>query len=149
MATALVLTPEGDFYQTDIPSDEGHKVIHDIVDGWFDCVRQEQFVGYVNDEGLLIGLPVNIVASVLFGRPLVGNCVILGSLNENGEYDGENYDVPSALLVEEIQDEFHKLNADPSVKETIETIIAGMDFSPTITSLSDTEFSAWLNGEGE
>lgn len=149
MATALVITAEGDFYQAEIPTDEGHKVIHEIVEGWFDCVRHEAVVGYVHDEGLLIGLPVNVIASALFGRPLVGNCVILGALNERGEYDGENHNVPNGLLSQEFVTEAHKLLADEAVKVKIEEIISEMDFSPTITTLTDDELDAWFAGEGQ
>jgi hypothetical protein len=148
MATALVITAEGDFYRTDIPTEEGHKVIHEIVEGWFDCVRSETVVGYVHDEGLLIGLPVNVVASALFGRPLVGNCVILGALNERGEYDGENYNVPSGLLSQEFMNEAHKLLADETVKERLTEIISEMDMMPTIVPMSDEDMDSWLSGEG-
>ena len=149
MATALVITAEGDFYQTEIPSEEGHTIIHEIVEGWFDCVRREAVVGYVHDEGLLIGLPVNVVASALFGRPLVGNCVVLGALNERGEYDGENHNVPSGLLSQDFITDAHKLLADETVKTQIEAIISEMDFAPTVTTLTDDEMDAWLSGEGE
>jgi hypothetical protein len=149
MATALVITAEGDFYQTDIPSENGHNVIHEIVDGWFDCVRREAVIGYVHDEGLLIGLPVNVVASALFGRPLVGNCVVMGALNERGEYDGENHDAPSGLLSNEFIDEALKLLSDETVKEQLTQIVTEMDLAPKFVSLTDDEMDAWLTGEGE
>jgi hypothetical protein len=146
MANALVITAEGDLYQTDIPSEEGHKVIHEIVEGWFDCVRKESIVGYVNDEGLLIGMPINVIASALFGRPLVGNCVVLGALNSRGEYDGENYDVPTGLLSDEFVTDAHKVANDESVALALTTIIEEMDMTPQIVSMSDDEFTAWLEG---
>ena len=58
----------------------------------------ETFVlcGYVHDEGLLIGLPINDRASIMFQRELVGDVVIISGTNPtNGEYDGDNYDVPT------------------------------------------------------
>lgn len=42
--------------------------------------------GYANDEGLYLGMPVNPVASILFGQYLVGNVVIIGAPDDNG-YD--------------------------------------------------------------
>lgn len=52
-------------------------------------------VGYVHDEGLLIGLDTNDRASVLFERTLVGDVVVVSGTNPfDLEYDGYNYDVP-------------------------------------------------------
>jgi hypothetical protein len=146
MANALVITAEGDLYQTDIPSEEGHRVIHEIVDGWFDCVAKESIVGYVNDEGLLIGLPVNVIASALFGRPLVGTCVVLGALNSRGEYDGENHDVPMGLLSDEFATDAQKVASDENVALALTTIIEEMDMAPKFVPMSDEDMNAWLEG---
>jgi hypothetical protein len=83
---------------------EGHTDIQKLVGGHFDCVstnvgREDvAFVGYVHDEGLLIGLEYNYLASALFGRDLVGDCVLLWGLSPDGEYDGDNYDMPSEMV---------------------------------------------------
>lgn len=55
-------------------------------------------VGYINDEGLILGLEFNYIASALFGREIVGNCVIVWGLNSDGVYDGESYDLPSDIV---------------------------------------------------
>jgi hypothetical protein len=55
-------------------------------------------VGYINDEGLILDLEFNYIASALFGREIVGNCVAVWGLNENGVYDGESYDLPSDIV---------------------------------------------------
>ena len=68
-----------------------HTTIHEQVGGWFDCVTTESLVGYVHDEGLLIGLQLNPIATALFGRILVGNCVVYSHLNDKGEYDGDSH----------------------------------------------------------
>jgi hypothetical protein len=53
-------------------------------------------VGYVHDEGLLLDMPLNERACVLFERKLVGDVVVVSGTNpDNGVYDGENYDMPS------------------------------------------------------
>ena len=53
-------------------------------------------VGYVHDEGLLLDMPLNRRACVLFERELVGDVVIVSGTNPtSGAYDGDNYDVPS------------------------------------------------------
>lgn len=148
MATALVITAGGDLYQTDIPTEDGHTLIHEIVGGWFDCVRGEEIVGYVHDEGLLIGLPVNAVASMLFQRPLVGDCVVIGSLNEQGEYDGENHDVPKAYTSGRFYDFASEIVNNEVIQAMLTKTIAEMDFSPTIVPMDDEQINAWLNGEG-
>jgi hypothetical protein len=68
-----------------------HTTIHEQVGGWFDCARQDDLVGYVHDEGLLLGLPLNPVATALFGRIIVGNCVVYNSVDSKGEYDGADH----------------------------------------------------------
>lgn len=73
------------------------KIIHNLVDGYFDVVRppnrEQHFVGYVHDEGLLIGLEPNALASAIFGRFLCGPCVIVGTLNDSGVEDGDSYNL--------------------------------------------------------
>jgi hypothetical protein len=76
--------------------------IQSLVGGAFDCVTAKVaghvIVGYVHDEGLLIGLEQNWFASALFGRNLVGPCVIVAGESPSGEYDGENYDLPESFF---------------------------------------------------
>ena len=64
-----------------------HTTIHEQVGGWFDCARQDDLIGYVHDEGLLLGLPLNPIATALFGRIIVGNCVVYNSVDSKGDYD--------------------------------------------------------------
>ena len=149
MANALVITAEGDLYQTDIPSEEGHLVLNELCGGWIDCVRNADIVGYVNDEGLLIGLTPNIIASVLFGRPLVGDVVVLGALSQEGEYDGENHDVPEQYISDRFVKVAHAFLANEEVSELVKATIADIDLSPKVTTLTDEQFDAWLNGEGK
>ena len=82
--------------------------IQQLVGGHFDCVRYDMdadrfpdapsaftAIGYVHDEGLLIGLEPNIMASLMFDRHLVGDVVVVSGTSPKGEYDGDNHDVPS------------------------------------------------------
>lgn len=60
-----------------------------------DTDEQMVLVGYINDEGLLLKLPMNPLASIVFNRELVGDVVLVSGTNpESGAYDGENYDLP-------------------------------------------------------
>lgn len=57
--------------------------INEIVGGLFDVTRGRV---YVNDEGLMIGLPYNVVASAYAFQTLVGDALITGGVDEEG-YD--------------------------------------------------------------
>lgn len=66
---------------------------------WFDCVRGETYHGYVNDTGLVDGLPQNYLASILFGQVICGDTILFGSFSPEGEYDGNEYTVPEWVVV--------------------------------------------------
>ena len=149
MATALLIKTTGEVEVTTVPEENGYQVLNELCGGWIDCVRNEDIVGYVNDEGLLIGLDANVLASVLFGRPLVGDVVVLGAFSEEGEYDGENHDVPEQYLSDRFREVASALLADEQVTALITATIADIDLTPKVTTLTDEEFDAWLNGEGE
>lgn len=98
MAQALLINAEDatmEFVET--PSENALYFIQEAVGGYIDCVRGDDFIGYVNDEGLLIGLPYNPIASILFGRNLVGNVLVVGAFSAEGKYDGDDHDLPSWL----------------------------------------------------
>lgn len=97
-ATAILVKTTGDVESVILPEENGHTVIHELVGGWFDVVDGGDFVVYVHDEGLLIPLEPNLAISALLNRVIAGDVVICGSLNANGNYDGENHDVPSRFL---------------------------------------------------
>jgi hypothetical protein len=87
--------------------------IQGFVGGWIDAVTQTYdpndlygdevpdgaqpftLVGYVNDEGIILGLERNDLASVVFRRELYGPVVIVSGTSPSGEYDGDNYNVPT------------------------------------------------------
>lgn len=102
MTKALIIKTDGEIQYVNIAGTSHLEALQSIVGGWIDCVRSENHpvVGYVNDEGLLLGLPINPVATAFFGRILVGDAVLFGAHDEDGEYDGENHDFPVALAEE-------------------------------------------------
>lgn len=79
---------------------EDYKSIQQAIGGHFDVVVTNlgkddvSIVGYVHDEGLILDLELNYLATNLFQRELRGDCVIVWGLSPNGEYDGDNYDIP-------------------------------------------------------
>jgi hypothetical protein len=81
----------------------GYKEIQDKVGGLFDVVRQQVnddivAVGYVHDEGLLLDLDMNWLASALFMREIRGDVVVVNGCSPSGEYDGDDYDLPSSFI---------------------------------------------------
>ena len=149
MTTALLITTTGEARPVQLPQEGSHLVLNELCGGWLDCVRNDEMkvVGYVHDEGLLIGLDPNVVASALFGRPLVGNCVIVGAVNERGFYDGENHDIPEQFLTDGFREYAERIASDESLVELVKSVIQEMDFTPTVVSMSDEQFSKWLDGE--
>jgi len=118
--TVGILVPSDDSMPSMPVQVSGYESVRDFVGGMIDVVRttvsahdigakdgedNERFtaVGYVHDEGLLIGLPLNARASVIFGRELVGDVLIVNAENTNGVCDGDNYDVPE-WFVERMSD---------------------------------------------
>jgi hypothetical protein len=149
MATALLIKTTGEVEVTTVPEDNGYQVLNELCGGWIDCVRNDDFVGYVNDECLLIVLDPNVLASVLFGRPLVGDVVVLGALSEEGEYDGENHDVPEQYLSDNFREVAELFLSSEKVVNAVNASIANIDLTPKVEVLTDEQFDAWLNGEGK
>lgn len=147
-----------------------HKDIQGFVGGHFDVVsrqcenpdnpdEQALVVGYVHDEGLLLGLPLNKLASVVFQREIRGAVVLVGGLNESGVHDGDNHELPgwfsSAVFttlvdaVNEVNDEAENLKLailrsireGLLTKEQAEEIIHGMYLA---TATDDPEAGAVL-----
>lgn len=100
--TALVIPTEGLPHLTSVQADDGttYSFISNTIGGHIDAVYGEEgdHHGYVHDEGLLIGLPINVIASALFGRVLAGPCVVFGRYNAKGQSDGSEYSVPGKVI---------------------------------------------------
>lgn len=127
---ALIATADGDVRVENIAPEA--EDIRRIIGGWFDCVREDKYVGYVHDEGLLIGLPTNYIASVMFGRVLAGDCVVVGALNEKGEYDGESYDAPEWMFGDDFIQAMRDAHNDEGIRKTVDAIYGAMNLSPTM-----------------
>ena len=115
MIRALVIPAET--APTTVMVEDTYNFIRTTVGGWFDCVRQKSFHGYVNDTGLIDGLPFNPVASIVFGRVICGDVCLLGSFNAKGEYDGDEHAIDTAI-VEAVKQQWFlfKTNSDAGVK---------------------------------
>jgi hypothetical protein len=78
--------------------------IQSYVGGTIDAVRADVAdnicaVGYVHDEGLILDLEMNWLASALFSQEIRGNVVLVNGYNKDNEYDGDNHDLPNVFIV--------------------------------------------------
>lgn len=90
--------------------------------------HEQGVVVYCHDEGLLIGLKPNVVASMLCQRPIVGDVVLVGLYDENGYADGENHDVPRVYTSKEFATMAQFANNDEGAVRAILEMIADMGF---------------------
>lgn len=98
----VVIKPDGTFTKKEFKQLTDYQ---EAVEGFFTTSRLYDYAGeqvaccFVDDEGLLKGLPLNPIASAISfifnGNPyLAGNVVVLGATNEQGE----DTDIPEQLL---------------------------------------------------
>jgi len=77
--------------------------IQHYVGGTIDAVRKQVSkdivaVGYVHDEGLILDMEMNWIASALFMQEIRGPVVVVNGLSNDYEYDGDNHDLPDAFI---------------------------------------------------
>lgn len=115
--------------------------IQHYVGGCIDAVRTELedgtiIVGYCHDEGLLLGMDTNWFASALFNQQLCGPVVLVSGTSPDGEYDGENYDLPENFY-KFLTTKFTKRVAD-TYNETM-IMSAGLALARRVGILDDEE----------
>ena len=139
MIQALVLKADGSIpVITTIPSQkETFDIIKDTISSphgtWFDCVLGENFRAYVNDTGLIDGLPLNPVASIVFGQVICGDVIFFGSYTPAGQWDGEEHDVPECVI-ESVKMHWSLLNTNVDARNArleIENANERTNWSPT------------------
>lgn len=77
--------------------------IQHYVGGTIDAVRKQVSkdivaVGYVHDEGLILDMEMNWIASALFMQEIRGPVVVVNGLSNEYEYDGDNHDLPDEFI---------------------------------------------------
>ena len=115
--------------------------IQQYVGGCIDAVRTELedgtvIVGYCHDEGLILNLETNWFASALFNQQLAGPVVLVSGTSPDGEYDGENYDLPENFY-KFLTTKFTKRVADTYNETMIMT--AGLALARRVGILDDEE----------
>lgn len=124
-AKALHVKTNGETQVVTLPENNSYLALKEMVGGWMDAVTLEDSVVYVHDEGLLIeGMEPNVFATFLTGRVIMGDVVIVGSLNAKGYHDGENHDVPTEIV--EMAE--MKALAMNTREEYRQKVIAGRDY---------------------
>ena len=123
------------------------ETIQDYVGGVIDAVRQQVSkdicaVGYVHDEGLLLDLEMNWIASALFMREIRGPVVLVNGFNKAHEYDGDNHDLPDAFI-EYMQTFFLQKVAETYNESTI--VVAMLEMAVDEGVATDEEVDALMN----
>jgi hypothetical protein len=147
MTKAIIVRTNGEVVPLELQNtNQAYLAIRDAVGGNIDAVSDDKLCCYVHDEGLLIGLPVNVMVSHLFKRPLVGDAVLVGALNEEGEYDGENHDVPYYYRTNVFADFAVKAANQPQLVKHVEQLAkAVLDVGTYFQPLTNVEFDKWLD----
>jgi len=93
MINAIQVNPNGSATHVEI---DGLKDMQRIVGGLIEFVvnPEDDFEVIVNEEGLLIDLELNTLASVLSGRRLVGPAILVG----RADSEGNTTSVPKGLM---------------------------------------------------
>ena len=132
---AVLVKTSGEVTAIDLPREGAHTTINELVGGWFDCVNDWEMgvTAYVHDEGLLIDLPTNNMASLLFHRVLAGDVVLVGIADDEG-YDTN---VPSDFMTEHFANMALEASHDLDVSLAINKYREGMDFTPVVTEWKD------------
>lgn len=102
-AVTGMLIPSGVGAEPQTITVSGIDDLQKYIGGVFDAVTKEVsddvcIVGYVHDEGLLLDLEMNWIASALFMREIRGEVVLVNGFSADGVYDGENHDLPEAFI---------------------------------------------------
>lgn len=93
MALAIIVTTDGDVKTTDFVVGNSYEMIRQGVGGYIECVALNNGIDmWVNEEGKLDGLPLNLTATVIFGGNfglgrdiIMGDVVFTGGVDEEGE----------------------------------------------------------------
>ena len=78
--------------------------LQEAVGGWIECLQlTDNAHAYIDEEGKLKAKEPNFIATMLCRRledvimpndVIVGDMIVLGTLNAKGEFDGDSHDVP-------------------------------------------------------
>lgn len=94
MEKALIVNVDGTHEVVEFEIGKSYDLLRNAVEGWIECVSLDNADLWLNEEGKLIGLPVNYFATELFTQRfgavdvIVGNVVLTGGADEEGDTVG-------------------------------------------------------------
>lgn len=95
MKRALLIPAGGTPEEVEIPDKDELDALQGFVGGWIEYVPTEQDVTlYCNEEGKILNLPPNLLATSLFGALLMGGDYLAGDVIVCGPLDDEGYSLP-------------------------------------------------------
>ena len=134
MSEAVRVTTSGEVEVVFLPKEDAYLTIRDAVGGTIDAVSSENYTMYVHDEGLLLGLPVNAIGSVLASRLIVGDVIFVGNKSPEGVYDGADYDAPHMFFMDKFRERAEALAKDERLISMLETMRQDMGFDLPMTT---------------
>lgn len=99
----------------DIPREGSLRPMQEAVGGLIECVALGEFEMWLNEEGKLLGLPINEVATAMWESEYGPTDVMVGNVVFTGPADDEGYitelSAESALLIQGVANVMRTLNA--------------------------------------
>lgn len=85
----ILITTDGKVSIEEYDENPLYESISEAIGGYFETValRRRPYLLLVNEEGRLLGLPVNTIASMLYGEQIVGNAIVAKVGKRDGERD--------------------------------------------------------------
>lgn len=149
MTKSLLLKTDGTHRRVDLPEQETYKTVSELVANGdaFDVVHdpQKRVRGYIHDRGLILGLPVNPVASLLFGINLAGDVLVTNPFNNKGIADGYDYDLEDKWFDGKTLLTFKQISSDKLIIEALQEDIKNMDMSHHVYSLSEEQLEQYFD----
>lgn len=100
MKKALKITTDLELVELDLDTEDSLRVMQEAVEGLIQPIDFANFTVWVNEEGLLRNdLSENPFGLVLTGRPLIGNLLVTGGVDDEGDTLGIPEDVEHAITI--------------------------------------------------
>ena len=88
---AVIITTEGNKSVVTFDFGNSYQILSDAVGGMIECVGLKDADLWCNENGIAEGLELNMIASAIYsdafgaGNPVLGNVIITGSVDAEGE----------------------------------------------------------------
>ena len=88
---AVIISTEGHKSVVEFEFGKSYQILSDAVGGMIECVGLKDADLWCNENGIAEGLELNMIASAIYsdafgaGNPILGNVIITGSVDAEGE----------------------------------------------------------------